>query len=189
MLHVLRSPDLTSRVRDELIRAGYSNLSPAERISILPSKAPLLQSIWFETLRMHNNLLTVREVTKDLTLSGTRDWKLQKGSVVSIPATLVHFDEGIHPSPEEFHPERFLDRSLGGEGENPSKTLKPFGGGSTYCPGRIFGEKQFMGFIAALVVNYDIEVTGKDWSVPPVSDFDDLWKRPRVHWKLSKREN
>lgn len=189
MLHILQSKELTERVRSELLSAGYLDLSPADRVSIIPSKAPLLRSIWFETLRMHNNLLTVREVGKDLTLPGTRNWQLKKGNVISVPAALVHFDEKLHPSPDEFNPERFLEKAMGGKGENASRTIKPFGGGSTYCPGRIFGEKQMMGFIAALLMRFDIEVTENDWTVPPVSDFEDLWNHPRVHWKLRRRNS
>lgn len=187
LLHILKDPALLDDVRQELSSAGYGNLTAEELISIIPSKLPILRSVWFETLRMHNNLLTVREVSKDIALPGTQSWSLQKGNMISIPTALVHFDEQLHPQADDFHPRRFMETGQGGDGENAAKTLKPFGGGSTYCPGRIFGEKQMMGFIARILMGYEVEIKEKDWTIPPVMDFDDLWAHPHVTLRLQKK--
>lgn len=188
MLHILSDPELVSKVRQELTAAGYSNLQPSEYVSVIPSAVPLLRSIWHETLRMHNNSLTVREVTATTQVAGKRTWQLEKGNVVSIPCGLMHFNEKLHPAPDEFHPERFLDTALGGEGESHSRTTKPFGGGSTHCPGRVFAEKQMIGLVAAMLMRYDMHIISPTWEMPTVSEFDDIAARPPIYFQISKRE-
>lgn len=73
---------------------------------------------------MHNNSLTVREVIAPTELAGSksseRRWCLEQGGVVSIPCGLMHYSEKLHPDSDAFHARRFLEGSLGGEGENPS---------------------------------------------------------------------
>ncbi|KAI1820157.1 cytochrome P450 [Xylaria intraflava] len=187
LVHILKSPELTEKVRQELKAARYADLSPAERVQILPERAPLLRSIWFETLRLHNNLVTLRHVEQDTRLSTRPEWLLYKDRVISIPAAPIHYDAKLHPDPNEFQPGRFMDKVLGGGGENAGRTLKPFGGGVSYCPGRAFGEKQMMGFIAALITRFDVRIIEQDFPVPPNGDFDDLWARPRCHWEITRR--
>ncbi|KUM58251.1 hypothetical protein ACN42_g8911 [Penicillium freii] len=187
VLHILQSEELIRAIRLELTTAGYNNISPEQRVEVLPEKTPLLRSVWFETLRMHNNLITLRNVERETNIATRPEWTLPKGAVVSVPAVLIHYNETLHPEPDVFQPTRFLDRSMGGKGENAGRTLKPFGGGSSYCPGRVFGEKQLMGFVAELVMRFDVELVEEEFAVPPVSDFDDLWKQPRSHWKLKQK--
>jgi len=136
---------------------------------------------------MHNNLVTLRHVERETRIPTRPEWLLQKDHLISIPAAAIHYDEKLHPDPDEFHPDRFMDKALGGGGENAGRTLKPFGGGASYCPGRLFGEKQMMGFIAALIMRFDVQMVEEDFEIPPVSDFDDLWARNRSHWKVTRR--
>ena len=187
VVHILQSDQLLREIRQELTSAEYHNFSPEQRVEILPERAPLLRSVWFETLRMHNNLITLRSVDRETSIATRPQWTLPTGSIISVPAALVHYNETLHQEPEVFNPTRFLDKSLGGQGENAGRTLKPFGGGTSYCPGRVFGEKQMMGFVAELLMRFDVEVVNKDFAVPPVSDFDDLWSRPRSYWRLRER--
>lgn len=187
LVHILKSPELTEAVRQELQAAGYEHLEPEERVQILPEKAPLLSSVWFETLRVHNNLVTLRHVERDTRISTRPEWSLRKDYIISIPAAPIHYNEKLHPGPDEFRPARFMEKTLGGGGENAGRTLKPFGGGASYCPGRAFGEKQLMGFVAALIMRFDVEIVEKDFQVPPNGDFDDLWERPRCHFNIRPR--
>jgi cytochrome P450 len=77
-----------------------------------------------------------------------------------------------HPDPLRFDAERFLDKSLGGKAENYSKTVKAFGGGLSYCPGRVFAEKQLMAFFAALLIKYDIDIVTTGWRYPVNADSE-----------------
>lgn len=39
-------------------------------------------------------------------------------------------------------------------------TLRPFGGSVSYCPGRVFAEKQVVGFLAAVAGRYEFALAG-----------------------------
>lgn len=201
LLHILSEPGVVEDVRTELEKAGWAQATAtsiaggedARRalLDIIPNKLPLMRSIWHETLRIHNNSLTVREVIAPTELSGKngRNWFLEKGGVVSIPCGLMHYNEKLHPNPDDFHAGRFLETSLGGEGENPSRTTKPFGGGTTHCPGRVFAEKQMIGLVAGMVWRYDMKIVNeKKWEIPRVGEFDNLAKQSTIWIEFSKRD-
>lgn len=53
-----------------------------------------------------------------------------------------------------FRPERFLEnKSL-----HRKKGYAPFGGGYTYCPGRLFAQREIYMFVAQTLWNFDIEL-------------------------------
>lgn len=91
---------------------------------------------------MHNNLITLRNVSRETSISTRPEWTLPAGAVISVPAALIHHNEALHQETDVFQPTRFLDKSLGGQGENAACTLEPSGGGTSNCPGRIFGGKK-----------------------------------------------
>lgn len=62
LLELLSIPGLVSDVRAELERVGYPSLQPSGHITVIPSKVPLLRSIYFESLRVHINAISIREV-------------------------------------------------------------------------------------------------------------------------------
>jgi cytochrome P450 len=64
-----------------------------------------------------------------------------------MPSSLLHYDPAVHHDPEVFDAKRFLSKELGGIGTQVSSTtLRPFGGGMSYCSGRRFTENQVVGF-------------------------------------------
>ncbi|KAI5194191.1 hypothetical protein AUEXF2481DRAFT_45295 [Aureobasidium subglaciale EXF-2481] len=200
LVHILTEPGLVDDVRAELENAGWADAVAASAdsrddaleplIAIIPDKLPLMRSIWYETLRIHNNSLTVREVIAPTELSGKsgRTWRLEKGGVVSIPCGLMHYNEKLHPDPDGFHPGRFMEKTLGGEGESASRTLKPFGGGSTHCPGRVFAEKQMIGLVAGMIWRYDMTIVNKKQKIPKVGEFDNLAKQPAIWLDVRTRD-
>jgi len=201
LLHILTEPGLVDDVRSELQLAGFAEASAKVAqggesatealLDVIPNKVPLLRSIWHETLRVHNNSLTVREVIAptQLQTKNGNSWYLEQGGVVSIPCGLMHYNETLHPDPDSFHARRFLDSKQGGEGENPARTTKPFGGGSTHCPGRIFAEKQMIGLVAGMMFRYDMRVVSENkWEIPRVGEFDNLAKQPTIWIEFKRRE-
>ena len=188
LLHILAEPGLVEDVRKELYDNGYQSLEPADLPETIPNKLPLLRSIWHETLRMHNNSLTVREVTADTELVGHKTWTLKKGGVVNIPCGLMHYNESLHPDSAGYHPRRFMDKQRGGEGENAGRTTKPFGGGSTHCPGRVFAEKQMIGLISSVVMRYDLEIVSEGYKIPLIGEFDTLARQKDIYIKFQKRK-
>lgn len=188
LLELLSIPGLVSEFRAELESVRYPTLQPPEHVTVIPSKVPLLRSFYFESLRVHINAVNIREVlapTELVTESGT--WRLEKGGVVTLAGTLLHEDEELHPQPDQFRPRRFMDRELGGGGENAAKYTRPFGGGTSYCPGRVFAEKQIIGFLAAMVIRYDMKIATEDYVIPRNSDLEYVAACPPAYIEIKKR--
>jgi cytochrome P450 len=176
-------------IRQELEAEGYGALSPADYITLFPLGLPLLRSVFWESVRMHTIGNAIREVLEPTELvSGDRTYKLKKGAVVTLPPCLVHMNPELHPEPNVFRPRRFLATELGGDGENHTKSIKPFGGGNSYCPGRVFAEKQVMGFLAEMCWRYDITLSNKEtFTIPDNANFESVVKCPRAMLELKLR--
>jgi len=120
--------------------------------------------------------------------SPSATYNLQTGNIVVVPSTLIHGDERLHPKPEEFRIKRFLPTDLGGDGEDPKVGVRPFGGGVSYCPGRVFAEKQVLGTLAGLVMRYDMEVVEGKGRFPPNVDFEVVTTLKPVKIAFRKRK-
>ncbi|TPX07908.1 uncharacterized protein E0L32_010363 [Thyridium curvatum] len=188
LVELMEHSELIPVFRSELQEAGYMVTLPEDQVSIFPDKVPRMRSFLHEVLRTHNNGTAFREVLKDTTLlAAGRTWQLKKGAVVDLPNSLLCATETIHPEPNKFVANRFLDKSLGGWGENFTKTVKPFGGGVSFCPGRVFAEKQILAFLAALIEHYDLEVVTTPYKTPRNSDVDEVLWSPAIEIEIRKR--
>jgi cytochrome P450 len=122
---------------------------------------PFLQACFLETLRLRTQNGSTRIVFESTTLPvlGKR-YHIRKGSIVTIPAYLIHYDPEIYNNPTEFQPERFLGSDLESalieHADNPGKVgdvvrekkppkffkrgvpvrhyMMPFGGGENLVP-------------------------------------------------------
>jgi cytochrome P450 len=179
-------------VRAELVAAGYDKLAPADHINIIPNNIPYLRSLWYENLRYHSTALSIREVLNPTPLPSSSalnsTYNLKAGSMVVIPSSLVHGDERRHPKPDEFRIKRFLPKELGGDGEDPKVGMRPFGGGVSQCPGRVFAEKQVLGTLAGLAMRYDMEVVEGQGQFPPNVDFEVVIAMKPVKIAFRKRK-
>ena len=92
------------------------------------AKLPYLNAVCQETLRMYPVLpIIFPRITKaPMQIAG---YSLEPETVLMPSIFLVHYREELYPEPEEFRPERFLERQF-----SPSEYL-PFGGGSRRCLG------------------------------------------------------
>lgn len=194
LMRILTSPGLVEDLRSEIESSGLAKAEPAEMFEIIPSGLPLLRSCFFETIRMHSVGASIREVmepteltTKSTADSPSRVYQLKKGGVVNMPPSMLHYDTSVNPDPETFHPRRFLTRELGGEGQNPLSCTRGFGGGTSYCPGRVFAERQIIGFLALFFLHFDVGFANEDWVIPRTNDFDDVAKSTRARLTLRLR--
>lgn len=94
------------------------------------SRSPYLDAACKETLRIHPVIPIVSRVTREPWR--LLQWELPEGVGVFPCVYLAHFREASWPEPEQFRPERFLERT-----PSPYEFL-PFGGGTRTCIGKAF---------------------------------------------------
>ena len=184
---ILSTPGLVEELRAELQASGFSSTPAADLHNIVPSRLPLLRSCYFETIRMHVVSSSIREVLADTEVitkpdaadsnGEARAYMLKKCGVVNMPSSMLHFNPDINPEPEKFIPKRFVPKEQGGLGQNTASSTRGFGGGASYCPGRVFAERQIVGFLATILSNFDIWVENEgSWALPKTAEFDDVSK-------------
>lgn len=92
-------------------------------------------------------LLFPRVVKAARTLMG---YELDPGTVIVGSIYLTHRREDLYPEPEQFKPERFLERQF-----SPYEYL-PFGGGSRRCIGLYFAQFEMKVVLAEMLSRFDL---------------------------------
>lgn len=149
MAHVLFDPPLLAALRAEIspvLAEGTANLeSKLERM-------PLLEAVYLEALRLSSSSGTIRKVRYTTELG---NMTFQRGANVLIPYRQLHRNESAFgANPGQFDPRRFLDN----KDLKRSPSFKPFGGGTTYCPGRFLARNEVMSFLAVLLHRFDVSL-------------------------------
>ncbi|RYP42550.1 hypothetical protein DL768_010322 [Monosporascus sp. mg162] len=122
----------------------------------LHNKCPLLEAVWFETLRLASNAASVRLVAEDTVIGGKI---LRKGSRIMIPYRLLHFDSAVYGDDvNDFRPERFIGPA--NEKLTRGDSWRPFGGGKTMCSGRHVAKRATLMFLAMVLRRFDIAIVG-----------------------------
>ena len=109
---------------------------------------------------------------------------LRKDSYLYVPHYLHHISPKYFPKPDVFRPERFLvygpppsantittddstDTNTPSQPRVDLRTLRPYGGGSSTCKGRLFAEREVLAFVAGFITIWDVEdVRGGPPTVP-----------------------
>ncbi len=112
-------------------------------------KLPYLNAVCCETLRIYPvaMLLFPRVVKAARTLMG---YEFNPGTVIVGSIYLTHRREDLYPEPEQFKPERFLERQF-----SPYEYL-PFGGGSRRCIGLAFAQFEMKVVLAEMLSRFDL---------------------------------
>jgi len=154
--YILFDPALHALIREEVRPAVKPD---GINMHVLVNNCPQLQSVFYEAMRLTKRDIGIRKVVRPTLLGGKL---LSSGNAVILATCQLHenrdiFGHNIH----EFDPNRFLKRP----DLSRSPSFKPFGGGRTYCPGRVFAMQEIFSFIAFLFHRWDIELAstaGKD---------------------------
>jgi cytochrome P450 len=157
LLNQLRA-EISATLREENKERTLQSLLDTNRLT---SDCPLLQSTFKEVLRVHAASLSTRIVLED-TLIGD-NILLKKGGIVHMPSTCLHSEEEhFGPNAGMFDSARFLKDPL----LKPQIAFRPFGGGSTLCPGRHFATMQILSTTALILLSYDILQEDGNWTFP-----------------------
>ncbi len=119
------------KVRDRLLQELQELDNPLDPSALI--RLPYLNAVCCETLRIYPvGMLTFPRIVRlPVEMMGHL---LEPGTIVIGSIYLSHRREEVYPDPENFSPERFLDRQF-----SPFEYL-PFGGGSRRCIGMVFAQ-------------------------------------------------
>ena len=144
-LHWLhRTPDVLERLRQELETLA-SPPDPADLLAL-----PYLGAVCQEALRIHPvAMLTFpRQVEAPVECGGHQ---LSPGDLVLGCIHQLHRREDLYPNPDEFRPERFLERSF-----SPYEYM-PFGGGVRRCVGTALAQTELKIVLGSLLRQLRLE--------------------------------
>lgn len=153
--------DIRDELEDSCVSRTPSDKSRTLNVLTMREKSHLLHATFQEVLRVHAMGAGARYVREDTMLNNT--YLLKKGMIVQMPMAVMHSDPYIWGMDvEDFRPQRFLKRSDGQrdtnkESKSKSVAYRPFGGGSSLCPGRHFVTLEVMALTALMVLRFDIE--------------------------------
>lgn len=214
IIRAAADPSLLSRIRAEIMpyvrahavvpgrenRVDYASPTIAEDpkllidIGGLTTQCPLLKATYLECNRVHSRPVSFRKVINDLILvdptpsisssSASASHQLLASSYLHIPHFLHHTDFSYFPDPESFRPERFLTTTEEGETKVDTKTLRPYGIGASMCKGRLFAEKEVLGFVAGFLMCWDIEALERIGKLDKVEKGERKVKREKVGLKV-----
>ncbi|PQE32214.1 cytochrome P450 oxidoreductase protein [Rutstroemia sp. NJR-2017a WRK4] len=155
LTYVLHNPSYIEQIRKETAPAFEGK--KLVDLEFLHDKCPLLESCWFETLRMASNAASVRQINKDTIIGGK---VLRKGNRIMIPYRLLHFDESVYGDDVySFKPERFAGAAA--DKLTRGDSWRPFGGGKTMCSGRHVAKRATLMFLAMVLRNFEVEIVGE----------------------------
>ena len=149
LAYLLQDSTLLSSIREEVM-PGVANGTPD--IHHLMDHCPRLEAVFHEVLRLTASSASFRHVQKPTFIAGKT---LRGDTKLIIPYRQLHYNEDIYGSNvSEFDPERFFqDKEL-----SRSSSYRPFGGGSTYCPGRFIARQEVVTFIGLVLGRFDVQM-------------------------------
>ncbi|KAK4163959.1 cytochrome P450 [Cladorrhinum sp. PSN259] len=149
--HMLYDPAYFNAVRSE-IDAAFSGPDAEPDMNVLLTTCPHLDAIWYETMRVYNATSAIRHARTECIIG---DKRIHAGDQIVAPFRQFHLNRDIFgPDAGIFRPGRFLEN----KGLHRAKGYSPFGGGYTYCPGRLFAQREIYLFVAETLWKFDLEL-------------------------------
>ncbi|MFO7679335.1 MAG: cytochrome P450, partial [Chloroflexota bacterium] len=124
-----------------------------------------------------------RRALEDMTLL---DYDVPQDTRVMYSIYLSHRDERYWDEPEKFCPHRF-DKNESEQGERPSLTYIPFGGGPRNCIGAAFAQVESKVVLARILQRFDLELLNGDKIKPYMGAT--LEPKPGVLMRVKARGN
>jgi len=102
----------------------------------------------------------MKDFELDLGVEGLGKYTLLKGTRVAIIMSRLHIDGAVFENLHTFKWDPFIDptKIFSKNGNALPNPVRPFGGGSSICPGRNFAVYELKLFLARLFCDYEIEL-------------------------------
>jgi len=114
---------------------------------------PFLKAVLMESHRYYSVIQLInRECDQDEEVCG---YFIPKGATVWFSPHLINRDPNVYESPNQFLPERFLNKEL------PSHQFSSFGAGARMCLGKMFAINEAMVIVAMIYQNFGTELLDK----------------------------
>lgn len=150
MAYILQDTTLLDVLRHET--RNVVDQDPLGKVRALDD-CPRLDAVYHEVLRLTTASTSIRTVISPTWIGGK---ELAVGNDVFLPFRQMHLDPAVFGSDaHEFNPTRFLDNKLA-----KSSSYRPFGGGTTYCPGRFLAKREVLTFVACALNRFDLSAIG-----------------------------
>ncbi|XP_075070229.1 7-alpha-hydroxycholest-4-en-3-one 12-alpha-hydroxylase [Mixophyes fleayi] len=184
LLYLMKNPEAMEAVNEEVkkvLKETGQELKPGgppinlTRDMLL--KTPVLDSTVEETLRLTAAPVLIRAVKENMSLkmSSGKEFTIRKGDRVALfPYTAVQMDPEVHPEPETFKYNRFLneDGTKKTDFFKNGKRLKfftmPWGAGTTICPGRFFAINELKQFVFLMLTYFEFELVNPKEEIPGI---------------------
>lgn len=150
---LVKRPEIIKKATEELdLVIGRERWVEEKEIQTLP----YIEAIVKETMRLHPvaPMLVPRQTREDVTING---YDIPAGTRVLVNVWTIGHDPAVWENPDEFRPERFLEKSIDVKGHDFE--LLPFGSGRRMCPGYNLGLKVIQVSLANLL-------HGFNWRLP-----------------------
>lgn len=170
LLSIYSKPSLLVEIRAELEATADKPLPPSKLsldLGAIREKCPILISTYDEVLRMTSGIATVRYTNEDTLLQNR--WLLKKGAQVQMPTAFIHADPITWGADADiFDHTRFLKSRVLAKEQKARRTaaFRPFGGGTTLCPGRHFATYEILTFAASVLLAFDMTPTTSVFDIP-----------------------
>jgi cytochrome P450 len=151
---IVPQADVVARIHDELRRVTDGVMPRAEHLQRLE----YLDAAIRESLRVRTMLPFVTRVTKRPFVAAGQSYPA--GISLCPCSYLVHHRADLYPAPEQFRPERFLERRYA------AHEWFPFGGGNRMCLGMTFALYEMQVVLSTLFTRVRLERPPGSWSVP-----------------------
>ena len=138
-----RHPEVVAKLRVELDQANAAE-NPEAVFTL-----PYLAAVCSETLRLHTIVPECARIpTKPMEITGHI---IPAGQALLVSIVGIHHDPELYPEPDEFIPERFIERNYS------NFEFLPFGGGHRRCLGAVLGEYEMRSAVAEMALGWDFE--------------------------------
>ncbi|XP_034540405.1 5-beta-cholestane-3-alpha,7-alpha-diol 12-alpha-hydroxylase-like [Notolabrus celidotus] len=182
LFFLMKHPEAMDAVKEEvnnvLKESGQEVVHDGPLINVtydMLMKTPVLDSALEETLRLIVVLFLFRSVLQEMTLKTADgcEYNIRKGdSMAAFPYLAIHTNPEIHPDPQSFKYDRFLNPD-GSKKTNFFKSGKkvkyfsmPWGAGVSKCPGRFFAVNELKQFLFLMLSYFDLELMNPKEETP-----------------------